>query len=335
MDIFQQLSDWFKRLFGGQPVPPTPPPPPVEPTGQKPEPVTRKAWVIAFDPPIPSQGGRRLSQVMGWHAVEDLVQRYCADLLDCSRGYLTYQVVETTSVDSLPVKEDGFFYDPDLFLEHLRSGSGFHTPDAMDYSQVLQQFSIVDRVQRGEVDEVWLFGPPYAGFYESRMAGSGAFFCNAPPLPQDGQGQRRFIIMGFNYERGVGEMLESFSHRAEFILHQVFRAIPAEANLWERFIRYERSAPGQAEVGTVHFAPNSERDYDWGNHHPVQSRCDTWYHFPDLAGTPRLVECSEWGGGDMRQHHLWWLRHFPCITGSVGGIAFNWWKYVVDPDQVQ
>jgi hypothetical protein len=38
-------------------------------------------------------------------------------------------------------------------------------------------------VARGEIDEIWLFGGPYFGFYESRMAGPGAFWCNAPPLP--------------------------------------------------------------------------------------------------------------------------------------------------------
>ena len=27
---------------------------------------------------------------------------------------------------------------------------------------------------------------------------------------------RRFVIMGFSYERGVGEMLENMGHRAEF-----------------------------------------------------------------------------------------------------------------------
>jgi len=89
-----------------------------------------------------------------------------------------------------------------------------------------------------------------------------------------------------------------------------------------------------AEVGTIHFAPNSERDYDWGNAKRVSSRSHTWYDYPDLEGEPRLVECSEWGGGDIRLHHLWWFRHFPHSEGSSGDVLNDWWSYVIDPNHV-
>ena len=91
------------------------------------------------------------------------------------------------------------------------------------------------------------------------MAGPGAFWCNAPPLEGTRQATRRFVIMGFNYERGVGEMLEDLGHRAESILSHVFRDVRGDANLWERFIRYDQKNPGRAECGNVHFAPNSQR----------------------------------------------------------------------------
>ena len=45
-------------------------------------------------------------------------------------------------------------------------------------------------------------------FYESIMGGAGAFWCNAPPMKNTAQCPRRFVVMGFNYERYVGEMLE-------------------------------------------------------------------------------------------------------------------------------
>jgi hypothetical protein len=129
-------------------------------------------------------------------------------------------------------------------------------------------------------------------------------------------------------------MLESWGHRTESILAQVFRDQSGDDNLWERFTRHEKSHPGRAEVGTVHFAPNSSRDYDWGNPRPVVSRCDVWYHFPDLQGDGHRVACSEWGGGDIRRHHQWWLSHFPCLLGEYNGISYNWWQYVVDANLV-
>ena len=47
-----------------------------------------------------------------------------------------------------------------------------------------------------------------------------------------------------------------------------------------------------------------------------------------------MLACNEWGGGDIRLHHLWWLDRFPRITGQNGNIAYNWWQYVVDPNLV-
>jgi hypothetical protein len=165
------------------------------------------------------------------------------------------------------------------------------------------------------------------------MAGRGGYWCNSPALPRV-TCSKIFIMMGFNYERGVGEMLEDFGHRAESILAHVFRHAYGEANLFERFMRYDRQHPGRAEVGNIHFAPNSERDYDWGNRRYVLSRCDTWYAFPDLSGEARKVNCDEWGGGDIRLHHLWWLEHLPRAPGSTSGVANHWWQYVVDPNLV-
>jgi hypothetical protein len=182
---------------------------------------------------------------------------------------------------------------------------------------------------------VWLFAFPYAGYYESRMGGPGAFWCNAPPLERTETAGRRFVVMGFNYERGVGEMLEDLGHRAESILSHVFRHTRGDANLWERFSRYDQKAPGRAECGNVHFAPNSVRDYDWGNRRPVPSRCDTWLRFPDLSGAARAVDCREWGNGDIRLHHLWWFQHFPHGAGATEGISHNWWEYVIDPNRVR
>ena len=56
--------------------------------------------------------------------------------------------------------------------------------------------------------------------------------------------------------------------------------------------------------------------------------------FPDLPGRPRPVSCAEWGGGDMRAHHLWWLGHLPHVAGETDGVRNNWWEYVVDPNRV-
>ena len=298
------------------------------------EPVHKRVSLIIHNPRIPSLGNRKLNEAMNWNDPDELTRDYIADLQACSYGYANYQVVERVEVDSFPVKEDGFVYRPDDFAAALQGRRGFHQPDLVDYGRLLAEFDMIAKVNSGEIDEFWLFAFPYAGYYESTMGGPDAFWCNSPPLPHTAGARRRFIIMGFNYERGVGEMLEAFGHRAESIMRHVFHNAQAEANLWERFARYDQTHPGQAEVGIMHFAPNSVRDYNWGNTTKVLSRCDDWYNFPNLTGQTRLVDCREWGDGDIRAHHKWWFRHLPHVAGSANSISHNWWQYIIDPNRV-
>jgi hypothetical protein len=298
------------------------------------QPLRRRVLLITYDPIIHSAGGRKLTQVQGWRKVDELVQEFVADLWECSGGFVQFEIAERIEVDAWPVKVDGFRYEESAFLQCWRSRTGWHAPDAVDYEAILADFDLLNRVESGEIDEVWLFAFPYAGFYESIMVGPGAFWCNSPPLPKMVGISRRFVIMGFNYERGVGPMLESLGHRFESHLQQTWRHRPGDDNLWQRFIRYDLVAPGQANCGWMHYAPNSQVDYDWGNRTPVLSKCDEWLSFPDFRGVARAVDCSEWGHGDMRAHHKWWFKHLPRARGQTLGISNNWWLYGVDPNAV-
>lgn len=338
-DILKALWDF---LFGGTPSsqshPHSPPsqhpfPVPRPDPATLPEPVYPKVLMITHNPVLRTQGGKTLKQYFNWNDPLALAQGYIHDVRECSFGYANYQIVEHVIVDEYPIKRDGFRYTEQSYLDAWNRHQ-FHQPDGVDYHELVRQFRMIERVNNGEIDEVWLFGHPYGGYWESIMCGPGAFWCNAPPLDRTDHANRRFVIMGFNFERGVGEMLEDLGHRAESILYKVFDGIHGESNLFDRFTRYDKKNPAQAEVGNVHFAPNSLRDYDWGNTNPVLSRCDTWYNFPDLSGEPRFVDCAEWGHGDIRAHHRWWFTHFPHIKGETLGVSWNWWEYIIDPNRV-
>ncbi len=312
-----------------------PEPSELEPVGQVPQPIIRKVLNVIYNPRVPSEQNRKLSEVMGWNDPDQLIIGHMADLKQVSHGYANFVVAERVEVDGFPIKADGFAYTPDNFVQNLRANSGFHSPDDVDYQRILTDFDVIDKVHSGAIDEVWLHAFPYAGFFESRMAGPGAFFCNAPPLDGTDQAGRRFVIMGYNYQRGLGEMLEDMGHRAESVMRQVFRNKQGDDNLFERFGRYDKIAPGQAEVGIVHYAPNSLKDYDWGNMTKVPSRWYVWNNFPNLAGDPVTVDATVWGGGEIRAHHIWWTSLLPHITGGTGGVAYNWWKYLIDPNTVR
>lgn len=328
MGVWAGFRGWFWSHFGSEPPVPTP-----DDEGTL-QPLRPRVLLITYDPVIRSEAGRRLTQVLGWGDAEAQSREYIADLRECSNGYVDYELVEHLTVDGWPVKVDGFRYDEHTFVHSWTSRSGFHDPDAVDYGAIISDFDLLSKVESGAIDEVWLFAFPYAGFYESLMVGPGAVWCNSPPMDRRDGISRRFIIMGFNYERGVGPMLESFGHRVESHLKHVWRHKRGDDNLWERFILYDKVAPGRANCGWMHYAPNSDIDYDWGNMTRVLSNCDDWLNFPNFRGTVRQVDSRDWGGGDMRAHHKWWFKRLPNVPGTTFGISNNWWRYGADPNAV-
>lgn len=294
-----------------------------------------RVLLIVYDPVVDSASGTKLSQKMRWHNPTELSGLFINDLLLTSSGLARYQIVERIDANEFPVKKDGFYYTAQTYLNVMQGKATAHTPSEVDYYAILKQYKVLERVARNEIDEVWIFAFPHAGFYESTMGGPGAFWCNAPALKNTEASKRRFVVMGFSYERYVGEMLEAYGHRAESIMERTFTRLTGEANLWKRFILHEKIAPGKSACGNVHFAPNSKSDYDWGNPTPVISECHDWLvNFPNFKGTRRIVAASEWGGGDIREHHKWWFNHFPHVAGRKNGIHNNWWQYIVHPQQV-
>ena len=297
---------------------------------------TSKVLLLVYDPVIDRSSGATLSSLQGWYRVSELVSGFIKDILNTSKGLLRYQIEQRLDVDEFPAKIDGFRYTPEYYLDVLRGAAPPHRPQEVDYMEILSSYKILPRIARSEIDEVWIFSYPNAGFYESTMGGPGAFWCNSPPLKNTAAARRRFIIMGFSYERHFGEMLESFGHRAESILMKTYENLDDSVNLWKRFTRYEKIAPGQAACGTIHFAPNSQRDYDWNNPTPVRSESYDWLlNFPEFKADVRMIRSTEWGSGDIRAHHLWWLNHFPRVAGRRNGIHNNWWQVVGDPNMVK
>jgi hypothetical protein len=327
LNLWDQLLDQLSVWFGY--------PGDAEAGEEPPQSLRPRVLVITYNPVIHSEGGRKLAEVLGWHDVDELCREYIADLRECSNGFVEYQIVQRIEVDAWPIKADGFRYDEGRFLQCWRSRIGWHDPDLVDYEAILADFDLLARVESGQIDEVWLFAFPYGGFYESIMVGPEAFWCNSPPIRRTHGISRRFVIMGFNYERHIGPMLESFGHRVESHLKHTWRHRHGKDNLWEQFILYDQKAPGRANCGWMHYAPNSLRDYDWGNRAPVLSNCDDWLYFPNFQGLVREVDCREWGNGDMRAHHKWWYKHLPNAPGHTRGIANNWWWYGVDPNEVR
>ncbi len=351
------LSDFLKSLFGTKPATPgtgatgqaAPLP---DSTNEPPQICSPKVLLLIYNPTMDSASGKKMVQYMNWSRPDDLVGRFIGDVLQASNGLVRYQIAQRIELDEFPVLVDGFSYTPATYLDVVRHGAPAHNPTGIDYGAILNRFNILQRIADRTFDEVWVMGFPYAGLYESIMGGAGAFWCNAPALLNTASCARRFVVMGFSYERQVGEMLHSYNHRCEAILAKVFNSQdflmwaykpgrapatinPGQAlNYFQRFVLFDLIAPGKAGVGLVHYPPNGIKDYDLGNPNHVQSECYDWLKFPNFNGDMRMISSSEWGGGDERAYQSWWLKHLPRVAGRQNGIHNNWWQYIANPNNV-
>jgi hypothetical protein len=249
--------------------------------------LTRKVLVIDFRPSgIPAR----------WNLSDDLIQKYIEAMRKASKDILDYQVVETLDVPEYPLLVDGSQYTETTYIGVLANDeSALRDADRKyllaDYDQIIQKFDILQKVESEQIDEVWMFGGPYFGFYESRMVGRGAFWCNGPAMEHD---CRRFVIMGYNYERDVKEMVHDYGHRAENLLAKEFDSEPflrklyrqasdlVPANAYEQFL---------ADVGTVHRVPGG-KEYGQDEYAWVSAMRPEWWPptiDPNLIGASQPV----------------------------------------------
>ncbi len=232
----------------------------------------RKVLVVNFrTPAIP----------MEWPQVNALVEEYTEAMIQASHKILVYKAIKKLDIPMYPVFIDGRQYN-DMTWNQARQNGQTALRDTKgnfllaDYERIIHDYSILQAIQTNVIDEVWLFGGPYFGFYESRMAGLKAFWCNAPGIEHN---CRRFVMMGFNYERGVREMIHSFGHRAESILgmhfgsqvflQQLYAQQPGltPKNDYERWL---------LEHGTVHRAPGGQ-DYGQDEYNWVSALKTNWW----------------------------------------------------------
>jgi hypothetical protein len=329
--------DFLRSLFGG-PKPPSggaatvklvvPP----DNTSEPARIVTARVLLVIYNPIMDPASGTTLIQTMHWNNPDDLSNAFIQDILEISGGLARFQIVQRMELNEFPALTDGYRYDAKTYLAVMHKTQPTHLPEYASYQSILTGLNVLQRITNREIDEVWLMGFPQAGFYESTMCGASAFWCNSQPQTWSAGCKRRFVVMGFSSERGGGEMLHSFGHRAESLLIQTFSKTQGNANLYAQFALYDKIAPEKAQVGNIHFPPNAETDYDYNNPRKVLSNCYDWYNFPAFTGDIREVNATEWGNGDMRLLHKWWFKHLPKVAGRTSGVANNWWQYIMDPN---
>lgn len=283
----------------------------------------KRVLVLEFNPRI--SGSTRIREYKGWGNPEQMESDYIKLVSAVSGGNLDYNIVKRIdNIDVFPTLVDGFRYSKDNYLKVAEPGSLHHIPDKANYGKILDDFKVCEMVNKGEIDELWMWGGPWFGFYESTMTGVGSYGTNGPVI-LNSKCERPISIMGFSYERSVDEMLEDLGHRIEGTMGHITGEDP-------RFGRSTRTVWGQFvnDCGWMHQPPNVlywAGEYDAENKTTAKSNCDSWINFPNLANNPKETSCLNWGCSFF-DFKLWWLKHIPRVGGESGGILNNWWGYL-------
>lgn len=303
---------------------------------------TRNATVLIYDPLVTQPDGTKvkLSTYENWEDPAQLVDRFKRSIQSITNGRVKYNVVKTTTINAFPVKADGFRYTEASYLACLANSASCHTADTADVLDMLSTQGVCNDVNAGTTDELWLFGGPYFGTYESQLAGPKAFWYNSPPL--EGSTCNKLLpIMGFNYERSLGEMVHDMMHRTESTMSRVYGSWSQDrmANNWDKFGLIAAQSPsfGFSGCGTAHFAPNSTSDYDYANPRAISTFCDDFFNYPSLkppASALKTVTCSAWGCDELA-YYRYFFQRLPKASGAgPDGKLNDWWRYLVKPNDV-
>lgn len=317
-------------------------------------PISRKVMVLEFNPIIEQRNNQRLNRVLGWSDPKDLESQFIKNMANLTKGVVDYKIVDRQIVDAIPAKQAAATYTDQTYLNCVENSMSCIANDLVNYRKILTDYKVCEKLNAGLIDELWLWGGPYFGYYEAVMAGPNAFWTNEMPITGTSC-QRHLHIMGFNYQRTLAEMLEDVGHRVEGTMSQAIngsfdnwkfkysapaQSAPANLTVWDKFTA-RGFDPYVAGCGNIHgslntpvYDPSNPTGYDWSNANIEPSTCENFLNYPNLTGQTSNISCTTWGGCSANGYlkgRMYWISRIPKYVGNAfGGIWNNWWRYILD-----
>ncbi len=301
--------------------------------------ITKKLLLITFNPFLPSKNQSLIEygKTINWQDPNELNTKLLKWFEDSEK--LKFTVTESIEYNDFVPKNDGFKYDETTYLNCLANApTGCYGKDKANYSWLIEEFNICEKVNAGDIDGVWLQGGPYFGFAESLLVGPNPYRYNGPPM-HNLTCNKNIPIMGFNYERTTAEMKHDFMHSFESMMKQYYKgwSIQTISNTWERFSIVDSLAPDYnfSGCGNAHYSANTINEYVHDTTNFVNSYCDEFLKYPlQNYNNLQSINCTEWnctGEG----YYDYWFNHLPNKNGqSVSGFQNNWWMYLADPNLI-
>ncbi len=309
---------------------------PFVPTADNPQQIVRVV-VLNFDPRVPSEQNQLMHEVFGWTDPHELAQQFEADLEWATGGAIDIQVVQWRDLDAFPTFTDGFRYNPDQYVANRRAGSGWHDTGT-DYYELIESQDLLGPINAGQIDEIWTFGDHYFSLIgEAWMGGPNSFFINGPTFSDAGF-DRAIAGYGFNYERGVAEMIHDLCHRTENHGQRAFGSwnLASPQSAFDAFSsNYLETTAGPYGVGTCHVPANADSHYDYGDTRVVDSFAQDFANYPAMTWETQPVSPDTWSAGSSPDYHRdymkWYFSMMPRNAGTdADGRAANWFKYIWD-----
>ena len=293
-----------------------------------------------------------------WEDPRELCREYKKFFEEQSGGVIEYQIVDEIEADvfwthfwgdqtkTTWTKEQVIQYMREPAWSSIRNDEQQYHPNYdgrsnYKYKEMVEYYGFDKMRDNNEVHEIWVWSYPLGGMWESTFSGKGAFWLNSPVMNPTTSNEKLLIVMGLNYERDLACAVESYGHRIESIMREVYGRwnpggpLPPNPNMWELFTAYSGISGGKTYVGNIHFPPNGRHDYDWGNTANVKSYHNEWKYYPDIRlEDSETVNCSKWGCSHLGYFKFWW-SHLPNFKGKHEGKLNNWWHYIVDYNEAK
>ena len=297
----------------------------------------KNVYLLVYNPVL--SNGQDFNTYMGWTPYSELVQGIIDSFEISSHGQVQYNIAYTHVADQWPIKIDGFRYTEDQYISDYQNNTP-HQPIDVDYDAIISDpaLDICGKLNRGEIDDLWIYGGPLDGFYESRLVGPGGYWFNSPPMEQTHGCNKLLPIMGLNFERGVPEAVHSFGHRAESTMTEVYGSWEENrtAHNWDRFalVKFQSPNYSYSGCGSIHYPPNGIQDYDYSNPDTALTNCEDFLNYPNLSD-PQLVAqsvtCTSWNCNEL-DYLTYWYSHVPAVSGCTNAVSNNWWEYLTNPN---
>lgn len=234
-----------------------------------------------------------------------------------------------------------------------------------DYEWLIKKYDLINRRNKGEFDQVWLFTVPLSQTHETIMVGKNPYWINGTSIPKNCD---NFILAGFNVTR-PDSMMHSLGHAMENIMTKIYghrydyggdstykvatKAQFQQLNYWEKYtMTPHNNSANMSGVGIVHYPYNTKENYGYidDNFSKAKTNWREWLNFPSVPGNSFVLDDfssvlksdinkSILGKTNQTQENdrLWlrfWFGMMPHISGATSsGYMLNWWKYFYSMDK--